>query len=174
MKYIFVLFICLGPAWLFGNKDSLSFAVEITGDYSYAGGGTGVGLVLIKQKNEFCLRARTSLTYLTRHNNTPYGFGIGYRNIFVQKKHFRSFMEIEYQNLFFKIYSYVSETTHLYQAHELYLGYGTGFRFGRFIISNTISYGAYAEVRFEPNENDEEEFFYHLSPKIKLNLAYEF
>jgi hypothetical protein len=173
MKYIFVLFICLGPAWLFANKDSLNFAVEISTDYSHTGAGAEAGLILLKHRNQFCLRVKTSLTYLTNKDEFPYGFGVGYRLVFIQKKHFRSYAEIAYENFFLKLYSYTSSNTQLYQAHEIYGGYGTGLCYGHFVISNSISYGGYAELRTEQNE-DEREFFYHLSPQIKINIAYEF
>jgi hypothetical protein len=173
MKYVFVIFLFLLPfLGTAQKKDSLRFAVEVSGSYSYTGLGAQVALVLGKRSREFYLAGKTSITYLTRGNDFPIGFGLGYRSLFLQKKHLRPYFELSYENFFLKQSASPSSGTGLYQVHELYAGYGARLIYGHFSFGNTISYGGYAELHGELET--EKTFFYHLGPKVKINLSYEF
>lgn len=172
IKFFFLLLILLCRIPVSGQeKDSLKVGVEITIGDSFTGVAPQLGVFVRKNKNEFALRFKTSLTYFNSDENIPMGAGVSYRRITLEKKRFHSFIEAEYENLFFKHYSYLNMGEKLYQVHELYFGYGVGFRTKHFMIRNTISYGAYGEVLME---DDEDELFYHISPKIKVTLGYIF
>ena len=170
---IFLLLLQI-PSLLFSQKkDTLRWGIEPSLTYSYTGVGGGLGIVLRKRQNEYTLKARTSLGYVTRASGAPLGGGLGLRHLLFEKPRWAGFFDVSYEDLFMRIHSPYISSPYWYQVHELYFGYGTRLGKGHFKFSNCIGYGGYAEMRHDPIEN-ENYFLFHFGPFIKLFGTYEF
>lgn len=174
MRKLLCLFILFNQ-FLFSQEQTGTVIkkIQVGSSYSYSGINGLLGAGISKQKNEFALGFRTSITHFSRYSNAQFmGMYLEYNRFLFQNNKWASLLNVHYGNLFRKLKSPIDDRKSYYQLHEIYFGYGLVYKFQKLSIINTINYGANLQKQTNFYKN-EPSIFFHSGPMIKLSLAYD-